>query len=83
MVEKKVEAEMIVQNIFPVSKKDINGEARSNISAHSRFLVFFILHNKFGLNYSTIAQLYKMHTSSIIYGIEKAKEYGLTAGVKL
>ena len=57
--------------------KSINSNSRKPNASHARFMVWYILHKKYHMNFTYIGKLYNKHYSSIGYGISRVIGLGL------
>lgn len=67
-----------VANALKIPTKTFYNGSRDTKSAKARFILFYALHDIYGLPYSLIAERYNMHYTSVIHGVEMANKYELT-----
>lgn len=76
----KIEKE--VCDLFGLSQDVVKVKRRRRENSRSRFAMFYILREKFGLSYPTIGRIYDMDHTSVIYGVGKIRELGLDVALK-
>lgn len=71
----------ILSKEFNVSISEIMSNSKEDRIVKVRFIAWLVLHKHYGMPYSTIAEFYNKHRSTIVNGIKKAEKLGLSKSI--